>query len=331
MQVSEGYLPYLGYQTYYRIVGDLGAARAAGVAPLVLVHGGPGSAHDYFEVLDDLAGPAAACGIRAAGGVFAGRPGHPETGGSVSVGTDLPGRPLVMYDQLGCGKSYLEGHPELWHMETWLGEFEALIARLGLTSYHLLGQSWGGMLAIQYACDKKPAGLRSLILSSTLSSSRLWGEEQRRMIKYLSVEDRAAIALADATGDYGAPACVAATRRYMQLHAFDVRSGSDAPACLRRPVRRGTESYEVAWGPNEFTPLGTLAGWDYTERLRELTVPALVISGTDDLSTPLVAKTMFDAIPDARWELFPDARHMCFVDAHDEYEDLLRAWCAEHD
>ena len=312
MRVSEGYLPYLGYQTYYRIVGDLDAARAAGVAPLVLVHGGPGSAHDYFEVLDDLADPSAAREAAADEGAVA-------------------GRPLVMYDQLGCGKSYLEGHPELWHVETWLGELEALIAHLGLTSFHLLGQSWGGMLAIQYACDEKPAGLRSLILSSTLSSSRLWGEEQRRMIKYLSVEDRAAIALADATGDYGAPACVAATRRYMQLHAFDVHPDNDAPACLRRPVRRGTESYEVAWGPNEFTPLGTLADWDYTERLRELTVPVLVISGTDDLSTPLVAKTMFDAIPDSRWELFPDARHMCFVDAHDEYEDLVRAWCAERD
>ena len=69
----------------------------------------------------------------------------------------------------------------------------------------------------------------------------------------------------------------------------------------------------------------------YTDRLKEIHVPALICSGTDDLCTPLVAKTMYDRIPDSRWQLFANARHMCFVDQHDMYCKILSAWMREHD
>ena len=114
--VAEGFMPFLGYQTWYRIVGT---KTDNGKAPLIFLHGGPGSTHNYFEVLDWIA--------------------------------DADGRQLVMYDQLGCGNSYLDGHPELWNQETWLDELEALRAHLGLTECHILGQSWGGMMQIAYA------------------------------------------------------------------------------------------------------------------------------------------------------------------------------------
>ena len=74
--ILEGYMPYLGYQTYYRIVG-----KPSNKPALVLLHGGPGSTHNYFEVLDRIA----------------------DTG-----------RQVISYDQIGCGNSYLDGHPELW-------------------------------------------------------------------------------------------------------------------------------------------------------------------------------------------------------------------------
>lgn len=321
-KVTEGYMPYLGFHTYWRVVGDLAAAHEEGVEPLVLLHGGPGSAHDYFEVLDDLADRSTGNGD----GSVVEHDEHPYERQS-----PLSARPLVMYDQLGCGRSYVEGHPELWHAETWIGELSALLAHLGIERYHLLGQSWGGMLAIQFACDKKPAGMRSLILSSTLSDAQLWGREQRRLVAALPEEAREAIARADRTGDYDAPDVQAATAEYMQRHACDQEPAPDAPDCVRRPVRKGRESYEVAWGPNEFTPLGNLRNWNYTDRLREVGAPILVISGSSDLCTPRVAQTMFEASENARWELIPGARHMCFVEAHDAYVRLVRAWCAQHD
>ena len=145
MNVQEGRMPYLGYETCYRVVGR----SAEGKAPLLLLHGGPGSTHNYFEVLDGLA--------------------------------ELDGRQLIMYDQLGCGGSWAEAKG-LWNMETWLNELAALREYLGLEEVHLLGQSWGGMLLLEYVCTRHPAGVKSIILSSTLPSSRMWGEEQHRMI-----------------------------------------------------------------------------------------------------------------------------------------------------
>ena len=103
--ITEGYMPFMGYQTYYRIVGE-----ASEKAPLLLLHGGPGSTHNYFEVLDRIA----------------------ETG-----------RQVISYDQIGCGNSYLDGHPELWTQKTWIDELIAIREYLHLDSVHLLGQSWG--------------------------------------------------------------------------------------------------------------------------------------------------------------------------------------------
>ena len=86
--IREGYMPFLDWQTYYRIVGE-----DSGKPALLLLHGGPGSTHNYFEVLDRIA----------------------DTG-----------RQVISYDQIGCGNSYLDGHPELWTQETWINELIAL-------------------------------------------------------------------------------------------------------------------------------------------------------------------------------------------------------------
>ena len=293
MKITEGYMPYLGYQTYYRIAGECTGNRK----PLVLMHGGPGSTHNYFEVLDVLA---------------------------------EDGRAVISYDQLGCGNSYVEGHPELWCSETWDNELIQLRKHLGLDEVHLLGQSWGGMLAIEYLCDYKPEGVKSVILSSTLPSAELWAREQHRMIRQMSAKDQEAIAKAEKTGDFTDPAYLAANDRYMLLHCAGAVT-EDSPECLRCPKKAGSESYVAGWGPNEYTPTGSLHGWEYRDKIGGIKEPALIISGTDDLCTPLVAKTMYDAIPNSRWELFEGCRHMCFVEDHARYVNLLREWLAQND
>ena len=174
-------MPFKGYQTYYRIVGEC----REGKKPLILLHGGPGSTHNYFEVLDSLA---------------------------------EDGRALIMYDQLGCGNSYVDNRPDLWNQETWTEELIALREHLGLKEVHLLGQSWGGMLALSYVCDKKPEGVKSLILSSTLPSSKLWAEEQHRMIRFMPQEMQEAIAHAEKTGNYNDEAYLKANEEFMMRH-----------------------------------------------------------------------------------------------------------------
>ena len=71
--------------------------------------------------------------------------------------------------------------------------------------------------------------------------------------------------------------------------------------------------------------------FDYTEKLKEWNVPSLVINGTSDLCSPLIAKTLFDNIPGARWELFDDAKHACFIDQNEKYINLLIEWLNKYD
>lgn len=288
MDIQEGFMPFMGYNTYYRIAGH----TEEGKCPLLLLHGGPGSTHNYFELLDRVA---------------------------------LTGRAVISYDQLGCGKSFVEGHPELWTPETWLNELCALIDHLHLKEFHLLGQSWGGMLDIIYLVEKKARGVKSAILSSTLSSSKLWASEQHRMIRYMSEDDQQAIARAEETDDYSSEAYALANSHFMLQHcAGEVTE--DSPECLRREKRVGKEAYLYGWGPNEYTPTGTLHDYDYTDRLGEIEVPCLVMSGTDDLCTPLVAKTLYDGIPSSEWHLFAGARHMPFAEQTDAYCEVLEKW-----
>ena len=293
MKISEGYMPFMGHHTYYRTVGE-----RTDKAPLILLHGGPGSTHNYFEVLDRVA--------------------------------EEDGRMLVMYDQIGCGNSYVDGRPELWKAETWVNELIALRKHLGLDTCHLLGQSWGGMLLLTYICGYEHSDVKSGILSSTLPASWLWGIEQARMIKELPEEYQEAIKTATETGDYSNDIYQRAEEEYMLRHAAG-KPDPNGPECLLRKKRTGRESYVVGWGPNEYTPMGTLKDYDVIDKLKDIKEPCLVINGGNDLCTPYIAKVMYDNIPNSRWELFRECRHMCFVEDNDHYVEVLKEWLNEKD
>lgn len=292
MEIIEDYLSFMGYQTYYRIVGP-----KTDKAPLVLLHGGPGSSHNYFEVLDELA--------------------------------EKDQRQIIMYDQLGCGKSSIPDDTTLYNKTTWVKELIAIRKELNLEKIHLLGQSWGGMLAIIYMCDYHPQGVKSLILSSTLSSASLWSKELHRLIKYLPENEQLAIKLAEENNDFSSPAYQKANDHFMNQHVIEMTP--DLPEPVLRKKVGGTVTYNTAWGPNEYTPEGNLHDYEYTSHLKDIMVPTLITSGTDDLCTPLVAKTMFDNLSNSSWKLFAGCGHMPFVQETDQYIDLLIKWMNEND
>lgn len=299
MHVREGDLPYLGFHTHYRVVEP--DREDPTKVPLLLLHGGPGSTHNYFELLDSFA--------------------------------DLDHRRLVMYDQLGCGDSWddaMAQRPELWTYETWDRELIAVRKALGLGECHLLGQSWGGMLAIEYLINYQPHGIHSVVLSSTLPSSALWSHDQHRKLRYLPQEEQNAIRSAEEHDSYDEPAYQQALEHFMELFC-DGPADPNTPECLTRSKRQGKESYLATQGNNELTATGIFKDWDYTERLSEIRQPALVISGTDDLCGPLVAKTLADGLPDARWELMDGCRHLCFADDTPGYCAILQAWLDAHE
>ena len=267
-------MPFKGFQTYYRIVGE--EYKGNGKAPLICLHGGPGSTHNYYEVLDNVA--------------------------------DDDQRMIVMYDQIGCGN------------------------HLGLDTCHIIGQSWGGMMQICYGIDYKDHldGVKSFIISSGHPSSSLWEKEGLRRIKMMPQDMQDAINHALETGDFTGEAYDAAVTEYMDRYC-NYWLGEDAPECCKRPKKSGSESYVYGWGPNEFAPTGTLKDFEYVDRLGEIEVPSLIMSGISDLCSPLVAKTMHDGIKGSKWILWERARHTCFVDRHDDYCVELIKWMNEHD
>jgi proline iminopeptidase len=289
-KITEGYMPYLNHKTYYRIVD--GGEKT----PIVLIHGGPGSTHNYMELLDSIA----------------------DTG-----------RKVISYDQIGCGNSYLDGHPELWTADTWINELISLREYLGLKEVVLLGQSWGGMLIIQYMIDRKPEGVKGIVLSSTLPSASLWAHEQHRLISFMSKEDQEAIHFAEKNNVWDRPEYIHANEVFMKLHCSDIKDTD--PECLTRKKKSGSESYLYGWGPNEYNPTGSLKDFEYIDELYQITIPTLIMSGTNDLCTPLIAKTMFDNIPMAQWELFDGARHMCFAEDNDHYCEVLSRFVRQID
>lgn len=291
--LHEGYMSFNQYQTYYRIIKPAHSTKT----PLVMLHGGPGSTHNYFEIFDEFA--------------------------------QKYKQPIIMYDQIGCGNSSIPNDPSIYNRQTWLKELDALIKHLQLSSFHLLGQSFGGMLAIMYLCDYQPTNVKSVILSSTLSDANLWGQEQQRMIKELPLNLQQAIALAQETGDFTSSEYLKANEEFMLRHCAPHFTKND-PEPLWRPKKSGTLAYQTAWGPNEYSPLGNLADYNYTAKLHQIKIPSLIISGTDDLCTPLVAKTMFDNLPDAKWELFANCRHMPFVENYPKYCQILADWLNEY-
>ena len=228
--ITEGYMPFMGYKTYYRVVGEVSEK-----APLLLLHGGPGSTHNYFEVLDCIA----------------------DTG-----------RQVISYDQIGCGNSYLDGHPELWTQKTWIDELIAIREYLHLDNVHILGQ---------------------------------WDD----------------------------PAYLRANDHYFEPYVISVDEHS--PECIKRPKRSGTEAYLYGWGPNEYQPLGSLKDFEYTDRLHQISQPTLICSGTRDICSPVVAASLYENIPNSRWHLFRHSRHTCFIDAHEEYCQVLTRWLQEND
>src|SRR5690242_2983720 len=150
--VREGTIPFKGYETWYQVIGE---GEQPGKFPLLCLHGGPGAGHDYLESLAAMA----------------------DTG-----------RRVIFYDQLGCSRSSIpESKPEMWTVDLFVEEVDAVRQALGLDRTHLLGQSWGGMLAMEYALTQ-PKGLISLTVASSPASMIQWVAEANRLREDLPAE-----------------------------------------------------------------------------------------------------------------------------------------------
>jgi proline iminopeptidase len=292
MEIKEGYIPFKGYRTYYRIVGH----SEDGKKPLLVLNGGPGFAHNYMETLDALADQ---------------------------------GRQVIYYDQIGCGKSAVPEGALDYHADLFVEELKVVRAALHLDEMHLLGQSWGGILLMLYVLQEKPSGIASIVLSSTLPSVKMWMKQVGKLKAMMPVEMQKALDEADRTGNYDTPEVKAASDEFYRRHVCSLK---EWPDFVMESFAKAGPAYVEMQGVSEFVFTGNLKNYDIEDRLGEITVPALVISGEFDECTPLCAKFLYDHIPSAeKWLLIENGTHLCNVEFPQLYNENVEAFLEDHD
>jgi L-proline amide hydrolase len=288
--MSEGTMTRDGNETWYRVVGDL----QAGPTPVVICHGGPGAAHDYTEPIANLS---------------------------------RFGRGCVLYDQVGCGKStHLPDAPaDFWTVQLFKDELSDLTRELGIAErYALVGQSWGGMLAMEYALDH-PEGLRAIVVADSPASIPLWVEEANRLRADLPPDVQETLTRHEADGTTESKEYVDAVRVYYDRHLCRV----PWPDYVTRSFAQMDEDptvYHTMNGPSEFHCIGSLKTWDITDRLPEISTPTLLVSGRYDEATPHIVEQIRQRIPGAQWQLFEESSHMPHVEEPDAFLETVEAF-----
>ncbi len=292
----EGFSPYQGYQTWYRVTGDL----KSGKLPLVVAHGGPGCTHDYVDSFKELA---------------------------------ANGRAVIHYDQIGNGKSthLPEKGGDFWTVDFFLGELDALLAHLGIADrYALLGQSWGGMLGSEHAV-RRPAGLKALVLANSLASMDLWVAAAAELRAKLPTEVREALDRHEAAGTTGHPEYLAATKAFYDRHVCRVVPWPPEVARTFEWVDKDPTVYWTMNGPNEFHVIGTMRSWTVIDRLDRIAVPTLVFRGAHDEATAECVQPFLDRIPNVEGWVFPNSSHMPHVEEKEDCLAVVERFLAKHD
>ncbi len=268
-----------GYKTWYAVYGDL----HSGKSPLVVLHGGPGYPHHYLQNLSELADN---------------------------------GYAVILYDQLGCGKSDRPDDPALWTIELFIDELNSLRKELDLDSINILGHSWGGTLAVEYLLTK-PEGVNKLILSSPLLDTGLWVEEADKLKDLLPSGIAGTMRKHENAGTTNSQEYKEA---YNVFQENFVCRAKPCPAMMKlADSNAGTQVYNVMWGPSEAFATGTLKGWSALDRLKEITVPTLLLSGKYDEATPRQMKIAQERMPDADWIIFENSSHMPHLEESERY------------
>jgi proline iminopeptidase len=286
---ESGELDILGHRQYYRSFGDP-ASRSVVLA----LHGGPGSSHDYLLPVADLA-----------------RQGHR----------------VVFFDQLGCGRSEVPTDRALFSIEHHVAETEAVRRVLGLGRVHLLGSSYGGLLALSYALAH-PESLRSLTTVGGLADVPFAQREMNRLRAELPRPLQETLDRCEREGRTGSPeyaaACMEFYRRFLcRVDPWPEEVTRSLDYCSTRPV------YAYMNGPSEFTITGTIRDIDITGELHRIRVPTLVLGGRFDEVTPRVAEQIHSRIPGARSVTFEASSHMPFWEERTRFLEVVEEFLHE--
>lgn len=257
---------------------------------VLLLNGGPGATHEYFECMESFLPP--------------------------------QNIEFIYYDQLGCGLSDNPKDTSLWDLNRFVEEVEQVRKAHHLTkdNFYILGHSWGGILAMQYAL-KYPDNIKGLIISNMMSSCPLYGKyAQQVLAPQFDPKVLDTIRQIEAKGDFSNP-------KYMELlmpHFYAKHICRIPLEKWPEPMKRSFDKmnqslYVTMQGPSEFGIGGNLANWDVSKELPKIKVPTLTIGGKYDTMDPEHMKWMSTQVQNGRYLYCPNGSHMSMYDDQKNY------------
>lgn len=255
---------------------------------LLTLHGGPGSTHEYFECFESF---------------------FPSEGIE-----------FIYYDQLGSAYSDQPADSDLWTTSRFVEEVEQVRQALGLNkdNFYLLGHSWGGILAMEYAL-KYQEFLKGLIISNMMSSCPEYDAYAENVLaKQMDPTVLEEIRALEPHGEFQNP-------RYMELlvpnyymkHICRLDVWPDP--VNRAFARMNQQIYVTMQGPSEFGISGRLENWDRKADLKSITVPTLVIGAKHDTMDPAHMEWMSKQVQNGSYLYCPNGSHLCMYDDQDTY------------
>jgi len=290
LQPGERYVEVPGGRVWVNVVGS------GPKPPLLVLHGGPGAGHDYLEPLGEL-------------------------------GAD---RPVVFYDQLGCGRSDKPDNPSLWTIERFTAEVDAVRRALNLKRHHLYGHSWGTWLSIEYLLTRSPRGIGAVVLASASASAQQFVDGTRYLRTLLPEDVQKTLDYYEAKGDFTAPEYLDAVNVFYQN--FFCRLDPYPDALLRSAANvDGNQVYAVMNGPNEFSITGNLADWDRSAEVCRIKNPVLLTRGRYDEFAEPCTDTLERLLPHTERVEFANSAHMAMLEETAAYNRALSTFLAKWD
>ena len=268
---------------------------------LLFLHGGPGATHEYFIAADSYL-PAA-------------------------------GIEYYYYDQLGSGNSDAPSDPSLWTLERFVDEVEQVRVGLGLGRENLfvLGHSWGGVLAVEYALAHQDK-LKGLIISNMMSDGAAYNRYAQEVL--MPPMDQVALAeikAMEASGDTDNPRYDELLLEHHYVHHVLRLPPEQWPAPVQRAFAKiNKEIYVPLQGPSELGLSGVLLDWSRTDDLHEITVPTLVIGAQHDTMDPNFMRHMASLLPAGEYLHCPEGSHMAMYDDQETYFEGLISFLRRH-
>ena len=276
---EEGYIEVTGGRVWYQKFNK----NTTGT-PVIILHGGPGSSSYSLEGLQAL----------------------------------QEDRPVILYDQLGCGRSDHPSDNSLWQIDRFVEELGQVREALNLDEVHILGHSWGTTLAAAY-CLIKPSGVKSVIFSSPCLSAPRWEQDQLENLKTLPIEIQETIKRCEEDGTTDSEEFKAAIQEFNKRFVCRVELEPDSEWVKKGLGYRNPEIYNIMWGPSEFSVKGNLKSFDCTSRLHEISCPTLFTCGRYDEATPVSTEYFSSLVPNGKFHVFENSAHMAYFEEHDEF------------